>query len=106
MYTTCPACHRHYRIMAKQLSAAGGVVRCGFCGEQFNALTRLEDEVTAGVRPEPAAPRRTACQGCNSSLDRWHSLARRTAHHTICLVQQGLSHEHLARIEALGKQTM
>ena len=44
MYTTCPSCVRQYRIRAKQLSIAAGVVRCGYCGEQFNALVRLSDE--------------------------------------------------------------
>jgi len=44
MYTTCPSCTRQYRIRAGQLSIAAGEVRCGYCGEQFNALGRLSDE--------------------------------------------------------------
>lgn len=43
MFTSCPECARQYRIRADQLSAAGGEVRCGFCGFQFNALGRLSD---------------------------------------------------------------
>lgn len=43
MITACPACNRQFRIYAQQLSAARGMVQCGFCGEQFNALERLYD---------------------------------------------------------------
>ncbi len=44
MITDCPSCARQFRIYAWQLSAAEGTVQCDFCGEQFNALTRLHDE--------------------------------------------------------------
>ena len=44
MYTDCPACNRQFRVRARQLSAAWGLVQCGFCGEQFNALERLRDK--------------------------------------------------------------
>lgn len=44
MYTNCPSCNRQYRIKASQLTAAQGEVRCGYCGEQFNALERLSDK--------------------------------------------------------------
>lgn len=43
MITACPSCQRQFRIYAQQLSAAKGLVQCGFCGEQFNALDRLYD---------------------------------------------------------------
>ena len=43
MYTFCPDCNRQYRVRAEQLSAAQGLVICGFCGRQFNALTGLHD---------------------------------------------------------------
>ena len=43
MITDCPNCHRQFRINATQLSAANGVVQCGFCGEQYNSLERLHD---------------------------------------------------------------
>ena len=45
MFTTCPNCARQYRIRAGQISAAAGEVRCGYCGEQFNSLGRLSDEL-------------------------------------------------------------
>ena len=44
MFTDCPECHRQFRIRARQLSAARGMVKCGYCGAQFNALERLQDE--------------------------------------------------------------
>lgn len=43
MFTDCPSCGRQFRIQARHLSAAGGQVRCGYCGEQFGALERLRD---------------------------------------------------------------
>ncbi len=43
MFTDCPACNRLFRINATLLSAAGGQVKCGYCGKQFNALERLYD---------------------------------------------------------------
>lgn len=44
MFTDCPSCQRQFRIYAAQLSAAGGVVKCGYCGQQFNAIERLHDK--------------------------------------------------------------
>lgn len=44
MITICPSCDRQFRIYAAQLSAAKGLVQCGFCGKQFNALDRLHDQ--------------------------------------------------------------
>lgn len=43
MFTDCPSCRRQFRIRADQLSAAGGLVQCGFCGRRYNALERLHD---------------------------------------------------------------
>lgn len=44
MYTYCPTCARQFRIRASQLAEAEGLVQCGFCGMQFNALDRLYDK--------------------------------------------------------------
>lgn len=44
MFTDCPGCNRQFRVRAQQLAAAQGLVQCGFCGEQFNALERLRDK--------------------------------------------------------------
>lgn len=43
LYTSCPTCLRQFRIYAEQLSASAGQVKCGICGQEFNALNRLHD---------------------------------------------------------------
>jgi len=56
MFTDCPTCNRQFRIHAEQLSAAHGLVKCGYCGAQFNALERLHDVLLpanrTGVAPD------------------------------------------------------
>ena len=52
MIAECPSCNRQFRIHAWQLSAAKGLVQCGFCDEQFNALDHLHDHPTS----TPAVP--------------------------------------------------
>lgn len=54
MYTFCPDCSRQYRIRSAQLAAAQGLVICGYCGRQFNALERLYD------RPQQPPMQKTA----------------------------------------------
>lgn len=44
MYTICTGCGRQFRILAEQLSAAHGQVKCGYCGTQFDALIHLSDK--------------------------------------------------------------
>lgn len=53
MFTSCPGCHRQYRIRAGQLTAARGTVRCGYCGRQFNAIERLSDKPLPIRKPVP-----------------------------------------------------
>ncbi|MFT5131763.1 MAG: putative Zn finger-like uncharacterized protein [Gammaproteobacteria bacterium] len=52
MYTHCPSCIRQFRIRASQLALAEGLVQCGFCGKQFNALERLYDKPLV-LDPDP-----------------------------------------------------
>lgn len=52
MITACPSCQRQFRIYAQQLSVAKGLVQCGFCGEQFNALDRLYDLPLPASNPD------------------------------------------------------
>ena len=66
MFTSCPECSRQFRVRARQLAAAEGLVQCGYCGKQFNALDRLYDKplvvdtpvspATHASAPAPAAP--------------------------------------------------
>ena len=47
MYTQCIKCETVFRLSAEVLRAAGGQVRCGRCGEVFNALARLAEDPSA-----------------------------------------------------------
>lgn len=49
MFTRCPACLTQFRVRARHLSAAGGRVRCGACGQAFDAVSRLSDQPLAPV---------------------------------------------------------
>lgn len=53
MFTFCPDCNRQYRIRADQLSAAEGLVICGYCGRQFNAMQKLHDRPQKLPMPVP-----------------------------------------------------
>lgn len=44
MYTQCSKCETVFKLSAEALRAAGGQVRCGRCGEVFNALAHLAEE--------------------------------------------------------------
>lgn len=46
MFTQCPKCETVFRLSAEALRAAGGQVRCGRCGDVFNALARLAEDST------------------------------------------------------------
>ena len=47
MYTQCSKCETVFKLSAEVLRAASGQVRCGRCGELFNALARLAEDSTA-----------------------------------------------------------
>ena len=49
MYTQCPDCYTAFRVTADALKQAAGKVRCGGCGNAFNALEFLSETM-----PEPA----------------------------------------------------
>ena len=44
MYCRCTDCHATYPVIAAQLAAAGGRVRCQRCSKAFNALDSLFDQ--------------------------------------------------------------
>ncbi|MEJ2298526.1 MAG: zinc-ribbon and DUF3426 domain-containing protein [Woeseiaceae bacterium] len=50
MYTQCPDCNVAFRVTADVLKQAAGKVRCGGCGNAFNALDFLSED-----RPAPRA---------------------------------------------------
>src|SRR5277367_6123736 len=54
VYTQCSKCETVFRLSAEVLRAAGGQVRCGRCGEVFNALARLAEDSTSFTTGESA----------------------------------------------------
>ena len=51
MYTQCPDCATAFRVTADILKQAGGKVRCGGCGNAFNALAYLSETKPAALPP-------------------------------------------------------
>lgn len=49
----CTACGTVFRVVQDQLRVAGGLVRCGRCGEVFNAAESLIDLETSAPLPAP-----------------------------------------------------
>jgi predicted Zn finger-like uncharacterized protein len=47
VYTQCLKCETVFKLSAEVLRAASGQVRCGRCGEVFNALARLAEDSAA-----------------------------------------------------------
>lgn len=45
MYTQCLRCHTVYRLQAESLARARGQFRCGHCGNVFDGLDRLIDQL-------------------------------------------------------------
>ncbi|WBY00816.1 DUF3426 domain-containing protein [Ramlibacter tataouinensis] len=56
MITGCPACGTMFRVVPDQLKISEGWVRCGRCGEVFDATESLQaEDRRAAPAPEPAA---------------------------------------------------
>src|SRR5580704_13890098 len=54
VYTQCSKCETVFKLSAEVLRAAGGQVRCGKCGEVFNALARLAEDSSTFAPGESA----------------------------------------------------
>ena len=52
LYTQCSKCETVFKLSAEVLRAAGGQVRCGKCGEIFNALAHLAEDPSAFTAAE------------------------------------------------------
>ena len=62
MYTQCPDCQVTFKVTAEVLQQARGRVRCGNCGEAFNALDHLSESppVTQPLAPpDPETERKS-----------------------------------------------
>ncbi len=58
MYTRCPECDSAHVLNAVTLAHSRGTVRCGRCGQKFDALEQLFDEwPDTGDTPPPAGTR-------------------------------------------------
>ena len=56
MYTQCPECSTAFRVTADVLKQAAGKVRCGGCGNAFNALEYLSEAMPEqATADEPGA---------------------------------------------------
>ena len=62
MYTQCSHCETVFQLTAETLRAAGGQVRCGRCGEVFNALARLAEDASAFSTPDESAAGESALE--------------------------------------------
>ena len=61
MFTQCPDCQTTFRVSTKVLQQADGRVRCGGCGNAFNALEHLaEDDEHAAESKDQAVKQTTA----------------------------------------------
>lgn len=63
LITRCPACATMFKVVPDQLRVSEGWVRCGHCGEIFDASAHLQqsiDVAPAAPVPDPAAEPRVA----------------------------------------------
>jgi predicted Zn finger-like uncharacterized protein len=60
-YTTrCPACGTTFRVVPDQLKVSDGWVRCGFCGDVFDATLDLQEWPADAVAPVAVPPSMSA----------------------------------------------
>jgi predicted Zn finger-like uncharacterized protein len=69
VFTQCSKCETVFRIPAEALRVAGGQVRCGRCGEVFNALTRLAENATSFPKGESSLELETRADEILQSLE-------------------------------------
>lgn len=55
MITGCPACGTMFRVVPDQLKISEGWVRCGRCGEVFDATGSLQSDARPDIPPSQAA---------------------------------------------------
>ena len=69
VFTQCSKCETVYRLSADVLRAAGGQVRCGRCGEVFNALARLAENAATFKKGESPLDLETRADNILHSVD-------------------------------------
>jgi len=68
VYTQCSKCETVFKLSADVLRTAGGQVRCGKCGEVFNALARLAEDSSAFTAGESLLELETRADSILESL--------------------------------------
>jgi predicted Zn finger-like uncharacterized protein len=68
VYTQCSKCETVFELSADVLRTAGGQVRCGNCGEVFNALARLAEDSSAFVTGETSIDMETRAESILESV--------------------------------------
>jgi len=69
MYTQCPECDVAFRVTAQVLKQAAGKVRCGGCGNAFNALLYLsEDNPVTTKKTDAESPAQTMSAAQSAAL--------------------------------------
>jgi predicted Zn finger-like uncharacterized protein len=63
VFTQCSKCETVFKLSAEVLRAAGGQVRCGKCGEVFNALAHLAEDASAFTAGESSFDLETRADG-------------------------------------------
>jgi predicted Zn finger-like uncharacterized protein len=79
VYTQCSKCETVFKLSAEVLRAASGQVRCGKCGEVFNALARLAENSNAFATGESSLDLETRADqilGSVSVLKVAHAVAK------------------------------
>ena len=68
MFTQCSKCETVFELTADILRVAGGQVRCGNCGEVFNALARLAEDSSVFTTSESALDLETRAESILESV--------------------------------------
>lgn len=70
MLTQCPDCQTTFRVSTRVLQQAQGRVRCGGCGNAFNALEHLSEDDSPGAEENVPAAEQAGPSAGQSSADR------------------------------------
>jgi len=69
VFTQCAKCETVFRLSAEVLRAAGGQVRCGRCGDVFNALARLAENAESFTKGESSLELETRADEILQSIE-------------------------------------
>lgn len=69
LITRCPACGTMFKVVPDQLRISEGWVRCGHCGEVFDASAHMQGDAAAEPAPPQPAPDVMAEQGRQPALE-------------------------------------